>query len=488
MRKEELMPELWVPAKYRDAYQHLHREQEAQRAQMHSSEGWMLDNESEDAIDHYLLSQRLKESNVYSSSSASSIWTELGGQKQWELSDGARQELQIQCLKLYHLNAFAGNIIDIYSFYVMGDIGLQVNWASEAASQWWDMLMRRNKWIGLTKDICQLTFIAGECYAISFPLTDAEEETQKRKLDIIQVVPTEIKKIHTNSNDYRIATGYERDTGTIYNPRDVTHFKIRAVGGALHGRPILERILHPLVMYDDWLISLVQLTRTRSRIPLIRYRSGLKKSGIPIKALPESGAVIDAHEGIERWEYPSMNLGASDSAQVGLEIKQYIAAGVNLPGYMVFGEGGSSGVIEATPLTLFRSLQGVFREFFDELIREMMPVEIEKEIPTLTFPLVDLRNFADKSRAVTDEVSAGLRSKRSAQLVLGIDPEEEDLWMRKELGLGDEYIEKLPEETLKKVVDAVLFHAPAIRKGVLNNRFLERLVEVFDKRGLLDEE
>jgi len=480
------MPELWVPNKYRDAYQHLHRKLETERAQMGTEETWMLDNESEDAVDHYLLSQKLKESNVYSSSTSSSLWTELGGTKEWELSDGERRTLQVQCLKLYHLNAFAGSIIDKYSFYVMGDEGLQVNWANEAATDWWDMLVRRNKWIGLTKDICQVTFITGECYGISFPLIDPEAEMQKKKLDIIQVIPTEITKIHTSNNDRRVITGYERDTGSIFHPQDVTHFKIRAVGGALHGRPILERVLHPLVMYDDWLISLVQLARTRSRIPLIRYRSGLKKSSIPIKSLPESGAVIDAHEGIERWEFPTMNISAGDSAQVGLEIKQYIASGVNLPGYMVFGEGGSSGVIEATPLTLFQSLQGIFREYFDELIREMMPSEIKQEIPTLTFPLVDLRNFAEKSRAVTNEVSSGLRSKRSAQLMLGLDPEEEDLWMRKELGLEDEDLGMLPEGMLKKIVDSVLFHAPAIRKGVLNNPFLERLVEIFDQRGILN--
>ena len=480
------MRELWVPPKYRDAYSHLHSEMEANRAKMQPEEAWLLDSESEDAIDHYLLSQKRKESSgqVYSSSSSSPIWTEVGGTKSWELSDGELKTLQKQCFKLYHLNAFAGNIIDIYSFYTMGDEGLKADWRTDTTTDWWNLLAKRNKWIGLTKDICQVTFITGECYSISFPLTDPDAEVQKKKLDVIQVVPTEITKIHTSNNDRRVITSYERDTGTIFNPADVTHFKIRAVGGALHGRPILERVLSPLVMYDDWLISLVQLARIRSRIPLIRYRSGLKKSGIPIKSLPESGAVIDAHESIERWEFPALNIGASDSAQVGLEIKQYISAGVNLPGYMVFGEGSTSSVIESTPLTLFKSMQGVFREFFEELILKMMPAEVKVDAPTLTFPGVDLRNFADKSRAVTNEVGAGLRSKRSAQLLLGLDPEEEDMWMKKELGLDDDDIEMLPEALLKKIVDSVLFHAPAVRKGLLRNQFLEKLVNVFDKRGL----
>ncbi len=478
------MADLWVPFKYRNT----HKGVEEVRAQKQTEEAWLLDNEneSEDAVDRYLLSQRFKESNdVYSSSTSSSIWTQVGGAKEWELSDGERRTLQTQCMKLYHINAFAGNIIDIYSFYTMGDQGLKVDWSDEGITEWWDLLARRNKWISLTKDMCQITFACGECYGITFPLTNPEAEVQKKKLDVISVVPMEMSKIHSSVNDRRVITSYERDTGTQFNPKDVTHFKVRAMGNALHGRPILERVLHPLVMYDDWLISLVQLARTRSRIPLIRYRSGLKKSGIPIKSLPESGAVIDAHEGVERWEFPTMNISAGDSAQVGLEIKQYISAGVNLPGYMVFGEGSMSSIIESTPFTLFKSLQGIFRDNFDELVRELMPSEFVREVPTLTFPAVDLRNFEDKSRAVTSEVSAGLRSKRSAQLVLGLDPEEEDEWMRKELGLNGDELEMLPESILKKIVDSATFHAPAIRNGILKNDFLEKIVEVMDRRGIL---
>ena len=406
----------------------------------------------------------------------------------WELSDGERTTLQTRCLKLYHLNPLAGNIIDTYSFYTMGNRGLSVTWKDETAQSWWSMLEKRNQWIFLTKDITTLTYVAGESYLISFPLSEVPSNNNGIKLDLIEVYPTEISEIETHPDDRRKALSYKRVVDfqeKRYSPEDVIHLKVRALGNAIHGRPILERVLIPLIMYDDWLMSMVNLTRMRSRIPLIRYRQGMKRSEFPIKSLPEAGSVIDAHEGVERWEFPSLNLNASDTVTVGEEIKRSISAGVSLPLYMTTGEGSSMDVIDATPLALFQSMQGLFRERFSELIKMMMPEQYAQEPPIVKFPEVDLRGFDERARAVMEEFSSGLRSKRSTQLSLGLNPQEEEDMMKEELGLTTEEIDELPANITKKIVQSVLFHAPAIDAGKMQSRKLERLFETFEKRGWL---
>src|SRR4030067_2602824 len=194
----------------------------------------------------------------------------------WELSDGERTTLQTRCLKLYHLNPLAGNIIDTYSFYTMGNRGLSVTWKDETAQSWWSMLEKRNQWIFLTKDITTLTYVAGESYLISFPLSEVPSNNNGIKLDLIEVYPTEISEIETHPDDRRKALSYKRVVDfqeKRYSPEDVIHLKVRALGNAIHVRPLLEPALIPLIMYDDWLMSMVDLTRSRSRIPLIRYRT-----------------------------------------------------------------------------------------------------------------------------------------------------------------------------------------------------------------------
>ena len=471
------MAELWVPGKYR---------RQSPSDQRQPEEIWNVEDEESVAVGRYLTRMRRQESgSIYGSSSSSPEWMQVGeGSQSWDLSGGERITLQQRCLKLYHLNPLAGNIIDTYSFYTMGDRGLSVTWKDETAQNWWEMLEKRNKWIFLTKDITTLTYAAGESYLISFPLS----EVPSTKLDIIEVYPTEIAEIETHPDDRRKALSYKRVVDfqeKRYSPKDVIHLKVRALGNALHGRPILERVLIPLVMYDDWLMSMVNLTRMRSRVPLIRYRQGMKRSEFPIKSLPEAGSVIDAHEGVERWEFPSLNLNASDSVTVGEEIKRSISAGVSLPLYMTTGEGSSRDVVGETPLALFQSMQGLFRERFSELIKMMMPEQYAQEPPVVKFPEVDLRGFDERARAVMEEFTSGLRSKRSTQISLGLNPQEEEDMMREELGLTTEEIDELPANITRKIVQSVLFHAPAINAGRMQNRKLERLFETFEKRGWL---
>lgn len=452
---------------------------------------WLLDDD--DLVDRYLLKQhRLKESEASTSSSSSSLWIQVTDDKKpWDLSSGELSQLQKQCHKLYFLSPFAGNIIDNYLFYTAGQTGITVNWTNDNAAEWWSMLEKRNQWIWLNKDMVLLSYITGECFVVSFPLTESGAEVRKEKLDLVEVHPTEISNIKTETNDRRVVTGYVRTTASSkieYAPRDVTHFKIRDVGGVLRGRPILERVLRPLALYDDWLGSRADLNRMRARLPVIRYRSGLKKAGFPIRSLPEPGTVIDAHKDVEQWEFPSLNIQSSDAAQDAQEFKLYIAAGVNLPAYMVTGEGQTAEVIGSTPLMLFESFQGIFRTYFEELLLKMMPTQFVDEEPTIIFPEVDLRDFDRKARAIMEEYNSGLRSRFSSQVALGLNPKEEAEWMKKELGLTAKEVEEVPESILRKIVTSVLFHAPAVSAGRMKNDFIETVANEFDKRGWIKKE
>lgn len=483
--------EIWLPWRTR---QELH-------AQRQSSEIWSLDDDF-DAVGSYLSAQRLTsmyggrgvkeardvEMGRDSSLFQSSLWTDTDGVQPWDLSSGERSILQKQCHKLYFLNPFAGNIIDNYAFYTLGGEGLSVEWTNENTALWWEMLAKRNRWIWFSKDAVLLTYITGECFAVLFPQTNPKEEIQKEKLDLVEIHPTDISQVKTSDNDRRVIEGYVRQSTSghdilTYLPEDVVHFKIRDVGGVPRGRPILERVLRPLALFDDWLGSRADLNRMRARLPVIRYRAGLKRAAFPIRSLPEPGTVIDAHEGVERWEFPSFNIQAADAGQDGLELKLYIAAGVNLPAYMVTGEGSTAEIIGSTPLMLFESMQGLFRGFFEELFQKMMPTQFKAEKPVLIFPEVDLRDFDRKSRSVMEEFTSGLRSRHSAQIALGLKPDEEEAWMKQELGLSESEVDEIPEAMLRKIVNSVIFHAPAVNNGKMTNEFLTKLTDIFDKRG-----
>lgn len=441
------------------------------------------------SVDEYLSRQhRLRESDPSTSLSSASEWLQVtDAKKPWDLSDGERNTLQKQCHKLYFLSPFAGNIIDTYAFYTVGGEGVKVEWVNEGNQNWWDMLVERNAWMWLSKDIVLLSYITGECFVLTFPLVE-ENNGNSNKLDIIEVHPTEITQINTDENDMRIILSYQRSStpggkAKKYLPVDTIHFKIKNVGGVLRGRPVLERVLKPLAMYDDWLMSRADLNRMRSRLPVIRYRSGLKETGLPIRSLPEPGSVIDAHKDVEEWSFPSLSIESGDAKDDGMEMKRYIAAGVNLPTFMVTGEGSVSEAFGATPVTLFESLQGTFKSFFLELLKKIMPAAYEQEKPTITFPDVDLRNFSVKLQAVLDEVNSGLLSRRSAQITLGLDPDEEEKWLQKELGLSESEVEQIPEGVLRKIITSTLFHSPAIRAGLLQQPFLEKLTKTFENRG-----
>jgi len=476
-------PQIYIPPRAR-----FRMEQEERQP----PEVWIIDDEDGGAVDRYLTKMH-RESDPHTSLSSAKEWVQVGGKSPWDLSDGERNTLQKQCHKLYFVNPFAGSVIDNYTFYVNGEEGLTVSWINPNVVSWWEMLKRRNKWTKLSRDIVQLTFITGECFCAMFPLTmpatEGESNQIQKKLDIRIIHPTEISKIETNPIDKLQILKYFRGEAKLeYSPTDLVFFKVHDVGGTLRGRPILERVIQGIAIFDDWLISRANLNRMRSRLPVIRYRSGLKKSGFPIRSLPEAGTVIDAHKDVEQWEFPSLNINAGDASEDAQEIKNYIAAGVNLPAYMITGEGASANVISGTPMKMFRSFQGLFKDFFHELFEKLMPEEYKENVPVLSFPEVDLRDFSNRAEAIMGEYQNGLRSKHSAQVALGLDPEEEQQWMQKELGLTKTETEELPEPLLRKIVNSVLFHAPAVSAGRMENGFIEAIANEFDKRGWLKRE
>jgi len=451
-------------------------------------------------VDRYLARQSRNDfrfSEEYPAS-RSDLWkSKSSGAKSWELSSAKREQLQKQCHSLFFKNPLAGSILDIYSFFTLGKSSIKISWEDEHAQKWWNKIADRNHFRKLQRDIISLTYICGENFVVLFPLSEEEASQDARegkhpdhsahapsnelRLDFVQVHPTEIEEVLIDDNDRRQVTGFKKTEGKILSTEDVVHLKVRDVG-CRRGRPILERILKPLAMYDEWLTSRANINRTRSRLPVIRYRKGLKQSRIPIRSLPEPGSVIDAHQDIEEWEFPDMNINSAGAEADGQAMLTYISTGISIPLNMITGETTRS--IPPVPALMFENFQATFKSSFHSLLKKSMPTFYKKNPPEINFGEVDLSSFTEKRRAILSEFQADIRSKRSAQIALGLDPQEEEKLMAEEPE-PQVSTASLSDDLLRRIVSAVLFYAPAIQAGDYDNPTLEKVLQTFEEKGFI---
>lgn len=447
---------------------------------------WYFEHDEGEFLSRYLRKQKEFQESTDSEylGMNKGAWESLG-RRSYEQNVSDRKDLQDLCYKLYHKNPIAGNIIDNYCFYTLGKSGVEVIWEnSDQAKKRWETLAERNKWPSFSKDIARMTFICGEDFVSLWP------KSKEFKLDLRHFHPANIPEIKTKSGDPQTPTEYMlQQKGKSDQPwpaNEIIHFKVRDVGPVLRGRPILERVIEALAWYHSFLEDRVNLMRMRSRLPIIRYVEG-KPEGVPVKALPEPNTVLDEYQGNE-WHYPELKLDSSNVKHDARELKLYIASGVSLPEYMTTMDASNANysstiVTESTPIALFKHLQGKLRATYKELIRKFMPDFADTAEFRISFPEVDLRNFNRKVDAVIKEFKAGLRSRRTSQLALDLDPDLEEKEMKEELGP----IESRSE--FKSLVESVMFHAPAVKNnGHDNGQALEKLVMAFDKKGWLDDE
>ena len=438
------------------------------------SVSWYFEN-SEDFLERYLANQeQVKEATQDVMGMDQSAWRELG-RKSYEQNPSEREELQETCYDIYFKNPIAGNIIDNYMFYSVGKEGVEVNWEGEGrkeAKKRWEKLKKRNLWESLSKDIARMTFLAGENFVGIFP------RQKPVKMDMRQFHPINVPDVNLQQGDNKSVESFrvENTKDEIWEERNMTHFKVRDVGPVNRGRPILERVIEALTWYHSFLEDRVNMMRARSRMPIIRYVEG-EPEGVPVKSLPEPNTVLDESKSNE-WKFPELNMSSYDIAKDAREMKLYIATGVSLPEYMTYFDASNANysstiVTESTPIALFKHMQGKLRPMYKDLVRKIMPGYEDVDL-SISFPEVDLRNFDKKVEAVIKEFKNNLRSKKSAQEALDLDPDKEE-----------ERMEGTSDEELKNLTESVLFHSPAINQSRRTGSKMEKLVDAFEERGWL---
>ncbi len=426
---------------------------------------WYFDN-SGDFLERYLSKQeRFEESNLFEDYSQ---WKSTGSQN-YNLSSQNRERLQEICYDIYFKNPIAGNIIDNYMFYTVGKNGVEVNWSGnnkDKARKRWKKIKKRNQWESLSKDIARMTFLTGENFVGIFPREEG------LKLDMRQFHPLNVPEIITEKGDPQSFQGFITEVNNsedIWKEKNMTNFRVRDVGPAIRGRPILERVTEAITWYHSFLEDRVNMMRARSRMPIIRYVEG-EPEGVPVKSLPEPNTVLDESKENE-WKFPELNMSSYDIAKDAREMKLYIATGVSLPEYMAYFDASNANysstiVTESTPISLFKHMQGKLRPMYKDLVEKMVPIQGAEA--SISFPEVDLRNFDDKVETVIKEYQNDLRSKKSAQEALDLSPETE---------------EKLSEDQLRETVESVLFHAPAAEQSRKTNAGMDELIEAFKDQG-----
>jgi len=338
------------------------------------------------------------------------------------------------CVVAYQTNPLAKNIIETYTRLTVGE-GVRVAWTGgsngrrvEKLNSEWKRIEKRVGFQQYVRKMVRMTFMCGEWFSVTTPI---RKTRRARKLAIQGVEPDLIERIFVAPDDISDVRGYERKgpngERAVLPPEDVVHSRVNVIGNIPRGLPVLLPVLLPLRFYELFIENRHWLGMSRARIPIIRKVMGnsskvaAEKSRIQNQGLPKPGTILTDPSGYE-WEFPSLNLGASDAAVDRQALVQMISAGVSLPEWLVTADlqsaNYSSAIVAESPMVrMFMDYQELAKEWIEELICELMDVNSDQF--EIQMPPVVRRGVGELSAALGVAVDRRFLSKKSAAEMLG---------------------------------------------------------------------
>jgi len=413
----------------------------------------------------------------------------------WEVTGEERQRIIEKVRDVFKKNPLAGQIVDLKRYFTMGQ-GISFKAedpeVNEVLKQFWQD--ESNKWFQRQSQLSDDLEIDGELF-IRFFTDEFTGRVQVRCIPAWQItdVVTDQEDAETplyyrrewveqkwdpQSKLYVIVkyhTGVEAD----YIPAgEILHVKIGAPLYAKFGQSPLYRVLGYLNAYKEWLEDRAKLNKARAAFAwkkkiksaangvtsavtgvlntLNRVITGTEK---PIP--PKTGGVIVENDSVE-WDIIQAKIGADDASEDGRAIRLMICAGSGLFEHY-FGDAkvanlASAKAMELPMLKLFEWRQKLFEEvfliIFHRVIRSaadagILPDKVkvsrqkngktnELEIPVdqihidIDFPPLVMNEINDLTDALTKQIEAGLKSKQTAALELGVEDWEQEKSMMAE--------------------------------------------------------
>lgn len=301
-------------------------------------------------------------------------WTRMYGQNDRE--KGHIQSNQLESIRkareFERWNAEGHGIVGTMVNYIMGK-GLSLTPKSEDPMVWyvWREFWTadRNKMQLKQFEIVKRLFRDGEVFIEFFDSTAEGKKSGKSTIRFIdpllikapvtpgQMVNDQDKNgIKTDPEDIETVLGYHvqsrvNETQFRFVPAEkMLHIKINADSDQKRGEPFMQSIMSLIRHYEQWLENRILLNKMRSAIVLIKKVEGTPTevanlartipnasntaSGETKKQNIRGGTMITEGPGVTyRMEAPNIN--ASDVKEDGRNIKLGMAAGTNLPEYML---------------------------------------------------------------------------------------------------------------------------------------------------------
>lgn len=423
------------------------------------------------------------------------------------------QDLQQQAVKMYYEVPLARGIIETLVNFVVGkDCKIIPASPLDEVCEFWDEFQKINDFDLRGKEGVRRAFRDGELFLRKFdspepkgvPLVRYNNPDEFRSPDGsglktygIETDPGDIEK------PVKYYREFTRPDGTAgkeeIDAAEMIHFKIGVDGNNKRGLSILLGIAPYIIRYKNWLDDRIMVNKLRTRFNLVADISGTgatdtiankfpgargtDAAGNTKRKMPKQGSLI-ATKGI-KWDFKSLNINAADTKDDGRAILLMIATGVGLSEIMVTGNAenanlASSMIAEAPAVRTLEAHQDTFEKFFKSVFK----MAIEHGIRVGRIPathqekqmIVNIETGAAESAIVTVETSTDCMvsfptlihhdikadtdslilayqnewaSKRTCQVRLNFDPEEEDEQIAKEKGQMQEpegYVESPTKE------------------------------------------
>jgi len=368
----------------------------------------------------------------------------------------------------YYRYPWIKGAVDNFVNYAVGDgFNFEPDTEDEKARDYWESFEDASLSLEVQQEMVRRWKRDGEFILRWFPPNRSRGETlpEFRFVDPIRVrdprgqismgVMTEPDDISKPVAYYIKPTEESMDAEVV--PADqILHFKAGVDSDQKRGRPWTEIALAPAEMSRQWINGRAILNRARSAYAVVKKVDGKPSEVLSIsdgqnqtnnasgstkasKAM-RPGSRVTTSKNVD-IEFPSANLNASDTQHDGRAIALMMAAGLNMPEFMVTGDASNANyasTFEAAgpSVKMFNASQAALgcwlglvlapRVFKDGQRIGAVSQSLDAMTVAVNGDSVEARDSEKHTRTILLQTDAGLMSDKTARGGLGLDNDEEE--------------------------------------------------------------
>lgn len=329
-------------------------------------------------------------------------------------------------VRLYNTAPLAKRIINAYTYLTIGE-GVEITFNTRASSgrtirAKWERIRRATRFDAKVKHLVRMTFLCGEAFTALDPISRSGKKVTKTGFHYIE--PDRVPRIFTSSEDIDDVQKYEllnvENSTSLLNPDDVVHSRVNRIGNVPRGIPIMLPSMRNIREWDLFVENRAWINRTRARYPMNIEVDGGTPQISAAKAfwtgLPQPGTVTILPKG-QRINFPPHNIGASDVKDDRMLLAETIAAGVDLPVFVVLPTASdanySASVVAESPMVrMFLEMQELFRFDIERIVSALTGQD--PDAFHVEFPPVLRRGLGELAGALGVAVQNGFMSRQTA--------------------------------------------------------------------------